>query len=112
IAVGKESFLKEVAQAQLGLNNRQFEPCALQPCSSPVGIAAVIVGYSLCGRYPVSCAVQVANGVLSRLGPRASLPPSPTHPPPPPAGNDRRKLLPGRHSAPATTPLLRPLGLA
>src|SRR6516225_7158863 len=46
IAVGKESSLKEVTQAQLGLDNRQFELCALQPCSSPGGIAAVIVSYS------------------------------------------------------------------
>src|SRR5262249_24165510 len=56
IAVGKESSLKEVTQAQLGLDNRQFELCALQRCSSPGGIAAVIVSYSaLRGRYPVSC---------------------------------------------------------
>src|SRR5262249_29384043 len=97
IAVGKESSLKEVTQAQLGLDNRQFELCALQPCSSPVGIAAVIVRDSaLRSRYPVSCAVQVANSVLPRLGPRAFLPRSLSLPP---GGSNRFELLPGRHSA-------------
>jgi hypothetical protein len=96
IAVGKESSLKEVTQAQLGLDNRQFKLCALQPRSSPGGIAAVIVCYSaLGGRYPVSRAVQVANGVLPRLGPRAFVPWSFNRPP---GGNDRSELLPGRHS--------------
>src|SRR5262249_32086368 len=95
-------------QAQLGLDNRQFELCALQPCSSPSGIAAVVVSYSaLGGRYPVSCAVQVANGVLPRLGPRAFLPWSFSRPP---GGNDRSELLPGRHSAFVAIPLHRPLG--
>ena len=109
VAVGKESSLEEVTQAQLRLDNRQFELRSLQPCLSPVAIAAVIVSDStLRGRYPVSCAAQVANGVLPRLGPRAFLPRSLSRP----RGNDRRKLLPGRHSAPAATPLLRPLGLA
>jgi len=98
IAVGKESSLKEVTQAQLGLDNRQFELCALQPCSSPRGVAAVIVSDSALGRrYPVSRAVQVANRVLPRLGPRAFLPWSFNRPP---GGNDRSELLPGRHSAP------------
>src|SRR5262249_53538224 len=97
IAVGKESSLKEVAQAQLGLDNQQFELCALQPRSSPGGICAVIVSYSaLRGCYPVSCAVQVAKGVLPRLGPRASLAQSFSRSP---RGNDRFELLPGRHSA-------------
>jgi len=108
IAVGKESSLKEVTQAQLGLDNRQFELCALQPCSSPGGIATVIVSYSaLGGRYPVSCAVQVANGVLPRLGPRAFLPWSFSRPP---GGNDRSKLLAGGHSACVVTPLHQALG--
>src|SRR5262249_7911049 len=82
-------------QAQLGLDNRQFELCALQPCSSPSGIAAVVVSYSaLGGRYPISCAVQVANGVLPRLGPRAFLPRSLRQP----SGEDRRlEPFPGRH---------------
>src|SRR5262249_21430716 len=107
IAVGKESSLKEVTQAQLGLDNRQIELCALQPCSSPGGIAAVIVSYSaLRGRYPVSCAVQVANGVLPRLGPRAFLPGSFSRPP---GGNDRSELLPSRHNAFVATPLHWPL---
>jgi hypothetical protein len=107
IAVGKESSLKKATQAQLGLDNRQFELCALQPCSSPGGIADVIVSYSaLGGRYPVSCAVQVANGVLPRLGPRAFLPWSFSRRP---GGNDRSELLPGRHSAFVATPLHRPL---
>jgi hypothetical protein len=97
IAVGKESSLKEVTQAQLGLDNRQFELCASQPCSSPGGIIAVIVSYSaLRGCYPVSCAVQVAKGVLPRLGPRAFLPRSLSRPP---RGNARFELLPDRHSA-------------
>jgi len=97
IAVGKESSLKEVTQAQFGLDNRQFELCALQPCSSPRGVAAVIVSDSaLGGRYPVSCAVQIANRVLPRLGPRAFLPWSFGRPP---GGNDRSELLPSRHSA-------------
>ena len=110
ITVGKESSLKEVTQEQLRLDNRQFELRSLQPCLSPVAIAAVIVSDStLRGRYPVSCAAQVANGVLPRLGPRAFLPRSLSRPP---RGNDRRKLLPGRHRAPAATPLLRPLGHA
>ena len=37
IAVGKESSLKEVTQAQLGLDNRQFELCALNPARPLVG---------------------------------------------------------------------------
>src|SRR5215472_9404267 len=69
IAVGKGSVLNEVPQAQFRLDNRQFELRSLQPCSCPVGIAAVIVGDStLRGCYPVSCAVQVANGVMPRPG--------------------------------------------
>jgi hypothetical protein len=97
IAVGKGSALKKVTQAQLGLDNRQFELCALQPCSSPGGIIAVIVSYpALRCRYPVSCAVQVAKGVLPRLGSRAFLPQSLSRPP---RWNDRFQLLPSRHSA-------------
>src|SRR5262249_54434327 len=89
------------------LDNRQFELCALQPCSSPGGIAAVIVSYSaLRGRYPVSCAVQVANGVLPRLAPSAFLPWSFC---PPPGGHDRSELPPGAHNAFVATPLHWPL---
>ena len=84
-------------QAQLRLNNRQFVLRSLQPCSSPVGFAAVIVGNSaLRGCYPVSCAVQVANSVLPRFGPRAFLPQSLSGSS---GGNDRFELSPGRHRA-------------
>ena len=97
ITVGKESSLKEVTQAQLRLDNRQFELRSLQPCLSPVAIVAVIVGDStLRGCYPVSCAVQVANSVLPRLGSRAFLPRSLSRLS---DGNDRFGLSPGRHRA-------------
>ena len=97
IAVGKGSALNEIPQAQLRLDNREFELSSLQPCSSPVGIAAVIVGDStLRGCYPVSCAVQVANSVVPRFGPRAFLPQFLSRSS---GGNDRFELLPGRHRA-------------
>src|SRR6516164_1100487 len=97
IAIGKRSALKEVTQAQLRLDDRQFELRSLQPCLSTVGITAVIVGDSaLRGCYPVSCALHVVNGVLPRFWARAFLPWSLSHLP---GGNDRFELLPSRHRA-------------
>src|SRR6266404_5806332 len=63
--------------------------------ASPVGIAlVVVVNSALRRRYPVSCALQVGNGVLPRPRPRAFLARSLRRPP----GEDGRlELLPSRH---------------
>src|SRR5207244_7963498 len=62
-----------------------------------IGIAcAVVVDSALRRRYPVSCALQVGNGVLPRLRPRAFLARSLRRPP----GEDGPlELLPSRHWA-------------
>ena len=61
---------------------------------------AVVVDSALRRRYPVSCALQVGDGVLPRLRPRAFLARSLRRPP----GEDGRlELLPSRHRA---TPII------
>src|SRR5262245_3230816 len=97
-----EVSLHEASQAQLRLDDVQFEPRSLQPRASPVRIARVVVGNSALRRiYPVSCALQVRNGILPRLGPRAFPAPSFRRAP----GEDGcLELLRGRHWA---TPISR-----
>ncbi len=99
--VSIEPSLKEAGQVQLRLDDGQFELCPLQPRVSPVGIAtAVVVDSALRRRYAVSCALQVGNGVLPGLRPRAFLARSLRRPP----GEDGRlELLPSRHRA---TPII------
>src|SRR5262245_51071888 len=59
-------------------------------------VRAVVVDSALRRRYPVSCALQVGNGVLPRLRARAFLARSLRRPP----GEDGRlELLPSRHWA-------------
>jgi hypothetical protein len=71
-----------IAQALLRLDDGQFELRPLQPRASPVEIAtAVVVDSALRRRYPVSCALQVGNGVLPRRRPRAFLARSLRRPP-------------------------------
>jgi DNA-binding transcriptional MerR regulator len=84
---------------RLGVGSRQgrMDLEGHEPRASPVGIAsAVVIDSALRRRYPVSCALQVGNGVLPRLQPRAFLARSLRRPP----GEDGRlELLPSRYRA-------------
>ena len=81
---------EKAAQAYLRLDDGQFELRPLKPRASPVGIAtAVVVDSALRRRYPVSCALQVGNGLLPRLRLGAFLARSLRHPP----GEDGRLEL-------------------
>src|ERR1700738_2200704 len=70
--------------------------CArVQPRASPVGLARVVVVNPALGRlYPVSCALQVSDGILPRLRPRA-FPARSLRPPP--NGEGSFKLVRGPH---------------
>src|ERR1019366_6428031 len=76
-----------------------------QPHASPVGIVrAVVVESALRRLYPVSCALQIGNGVLPRLRSRAFPARSLRRHP---GENGRLELLRGRHWA---TPIYLRLG--
>jgi hypothetical protein len=76
--------------------------CARSNRASPVGIAsAVIVDSALRRRYPVSCALQVGDGVLPRLRPHACLARSLRRPS---DADGRLELPPNRHRA---TPIIQ-----
>jgi hypothetical protein len=62
------------AQTQLRLDDGQFALRSFQPRASSVrNVQALVVYSALRRRYPVSWALQVGNGVLLRLRPRAFL---------------------------------------
>src|SRR5580704_15249078 len=72
--------------------------------SNPGIVRAIVVESALRRLYPVSCALQVGNGVLPRLRPRAFPARSLRRPP---AEDGRLELLRGRHWA---TPIYLRLG--
>jgi tetratricopeptide (TPR) repeat protein len=81
----------------LRLDDVQFELRPLQPRASPAWIVcAVVVESALRRLYPVSCALQIGNGVLPRLRPRAFPARSLRRHP---GENGRLELLRGRHWA-------------
>jgi hypothetical protein len=55
----------------LRLDDGQFALRSFQPRASWVrNVQALVVYSALCRRYPVSCALQIGDGVLARLWPR------------------------------------------
>jgi len=59
----------------LRLNDGQFALRSSQPRASSVrNVQALVVYSALCRRYPVSCALQIGDGVLARLWPRTFFP--------------------------------------
>src|SRR2546421_8035738 len=69
------ALLKQATHTQLRLDVGQFEPRTLQPRAPSVGIVrVVVVNAALCRLYPVSCALQVDQGVLARFRARAFFP--------------------------------------
>jgi hypothetical protein len=86
----------------LRLDDGQFALRPLQPRASPFGIASAVVVDSAPGRlYPVSCALQVGDGVLPRLRPHAFFARSLRRPPDEDGGLE---LPPSRHHATPTIP--------